>query len=246
MGPGWRGDWKFSLEHCSSERSILGDVDPSRSKGGLGQRRRWGAFGFCVVFKAVPVSKCSWGHRMAAVPPIRALPQAKAEDARQAVLFPAFLEIPTDGSTSLPRSGLTPTATPSGRRIRRVGWSAGSLGTRRGRGWGRSWKGSRQPAPGLPCGRRGRAGAGGPAGDACRKPGVRGRGPRWEVRSKNTLLGPDVSRGGLRPRCTPSRQRQPHPDPERDNQNCVPTLPGVPRGQNQPRSIRRNRRLRFW
>lgn len=144
MGPGWRGDRKFSLEHCSSERSILGDVDPSRSKGGLGQRRRWGAFGFCVVFKAVPVSKCSWGHRMAAVPPIRALPQAKAEDARQAVLFPAFLEIPTDGSTSLPRSGLTPTATPSGEGIRRVGWSAGSLGTRRGKGLGKVLE--RQPA----------------------------------------------------------------------------------------------------
>lgn len=156
-----------------------GTLTTAGVKGGLGQRRKRGAFGLCVVFKAMPASKCPWGHRMVAVPPIRALPQARRGRRQRrrtsqagSVLFLAFLEIPTGGSTSLPWSGLSPTATPKRRENQEGGLVCWLPRDPSGRGLGKVLE--RQPAHSLPHARRARTGTGRPGGDSCRKPSMRG------------------------------------------------------------------------
>lgn len=150
------------------------------------------------------------------------------------------------GQGCLPRPHLR------GERIRRVGWCAGSLGTRRGGGWGRSWKGSQltvclmQGGHGRARGDQEETPAGNPACGAERLAG--------KAEAKTHPSGLRFPAGGVPwaagqwvppPAAPPPRQRQPHPSSEGDSQSCVPILPGVPQGQNQPRSTRRTYRLRF-
>lgn len=92
----------------------------------------------------------------------------------------------------------------------------------------------RQPAHGLPCGRRGRL-------QETRCAGLRASlENRKQKKHSLGLIFPVVGRPvscrtvGATPAAPPTRQWQPHPNSECDNQNCVPTLPGVSRGQIQP------------